>query len=249
MNLDTVEQEKQIAQVQPAADVTLPPLQSGDRLSRAEFERRYQAQPEIKKAELVEGVVYVPSPTRSDQHGDPHFDIIGWLAPYRSATPGVKGSDNATLLLDLENEFQPDVSLRLVPEVGGQARLTENGYLEGPPELIVEIAASSAAYDLHDKKRVYARNGVQEYLVVQMYEKRVDWFELRASVFEPIEPDEKGRLRSRVFPGLWLQPAAIWANDLATLLQVGQAGLASPEHQTFVEVLQRKLSSFAKNEE
>jgi Uma2 family endonuclease len=206
---------------------------TGDRLSRAEFERRYHAHPHIKKAELVEGVVYVVSPVRFKQHGFPHASVITWLGVYLASTPGVLFGDNATVRLDFENEVQPHALLRLEPAQGGQSRVTEDDYLEGPPELIVEIAASSAAYDLHDKRRVYARNGVQEYLAVQMYEQRVDWFVLREGVYETLTPDDEGVLRSQVFPGLWLQGAAFWSGDLAAMLEVLREGLASPEHAAF----------------
>ncbi len=215
-----------------------PPLESGDHLSRAEFERRYQAYPEIKKAELVEGVVYMPSPTRHKSHSQPHSWIIAWLVNYMAATPSTDVGDNATLRLDFENEVQPDALLRLDPSRGGKSHITEDDYLEGPPELIVEIAASSAAYDLHDKRRVYARNGVQEYLVVQMYEQHIDWFVLREGVYETLTPDESGVLSSQAFPGLWLQPSAFWAGDLAAMLSTLQQGLDSPEHAAFVTHLQ-----------
>lgn len=240
MNIQTMNRQKQSDQAQSTVQVELPPLNSGDRLSRAEFERRYQAHPEIKKAELIEGVVYVPSPVRAEHHADPHFNMITWLGVYCSATPGLIGSDNATVRLDLENEPQPDILLRLEPELGGRVQVTEDDYLEGPPELIVEVAASSASYDLHDKRRAYARNGVREYLVIQTYEKRVDWFVLRESGYESLEADEKGILRSEIFPGLWIQPAALWSGDLATMLAVLQEGLASPEHAAFIEQLRAK---------
>ena len=161
------------------------------------------------------------------------------MAAYRAATPSVRGSDNATLRLDFENEPQPDALLRLETAVGGRSHVTEDDYLEGAPELIVEITASSASYDLHDKRRAYGRNGVPEYLVWQTYEQAVVWFALREGVYEPLQPDEKGILRSAVFPGLWLQPKALWENDLAALLAVLQEGLASPAHVAFVEALQQ----------
>ncbi len=176
MTIQTIDRPTSSAQGEAAAPVKPLPLNSGDRLSRAEFERCYQAHPEIRKAELIEGVVYVSSPIHAKHHAGPHFDVITWLGVYRAATPGLIGSDNATVRLDLENEPQPDVSLRLQPALGGRVRVTADDYLEGPPELIVEIAASSASYDLHDKRRVYARNGVPEYLVAQTHEKRIDWF-------------------------------------------------------------------------
>lgn len=213
---------------------SVPPLLPGDYLTRPEFERRYLAHPEIKKAELIEGIVYMPSPVRTDRHGDPHFNIITWLGVYQSVTPGLQGSDNATVRLDFLNEPQPDVIVRLAPEVGGRSRVGGDGYLEGPPELVVEIAASSASYDLHQKKSVYARHGIPEYLVLLPLEQEVAWFVLRDGVYERLQPDQDGLLRSEIFPGLWLQPQAIWANNLATLLTVLQQGLASAEHATFV---------------
>jgi Uma2 family endonuclease len=182
----------------------------------------------------------VSSPIHYDKHADPHFGIIGWLAAYCAATPGVKGGDNATLRLDLENEVQPDVVLRLTPEVGGQSFVTDDDYLEGVPELIVEISVSSASYDLYDKRRAYARNGLPEYLVIQTYEQRVDWFVLREGVYESLEADADGILRSQIFPGLWLQSAALWSGDLAALLAALQEGLASPEHTAFIEQLKAR---------
>ena len=216
----------------------VPPLQSGDRLSRTEFERRYRAYPEIKKAELVAGVVYVASPVRYRQHGRPHASILTWLGMYVAATPGCDFSDNATLLLANDNEVQPDALLRLAPAHGGASRVTDDDYLYGPPELVIEVAASSAAYDLHDKRQMYAQNGVPEYLVIQMYEQRVDWFTLQAGAYVPLDADAQGIVRSRVFPGLWLQPAALWSGDLAGLLAVGQQGIAADEHVAFVAQLQ-----------
>jgi Uma2 family endonuclease len=215
----------------------IPPLLPGDYLTRPEFERRYLAHPEIKKAELIEGIVYMPSPVRVNLHGDPHFIIITWLGVYQSATPGVQGSDNATVRLDFLNEPQPDVILRLAPEAGGRSRVGMDDYLEGPPELVVEIAASTASYDLHQKKNVYARHGIPEYIVFLPTERDVAWFVLRDGAYERLPSDADGILRSQVFPGLWLQTEALWAKDLAALLKILQQGLASAEHAAFIATL------------
>ncbi|MCP4362176.1 MAG: Uma2 family endonuclease [Chloroflexi bacterium] len=240
MTIQTYPQVKTIGEV-PSSDPF--PLQSGDRLSRVEFERRYQAHPEIKKAELIEGVVFVSSPIHFQNHADPHFDTIAWLGAYCAVTLGVRGGDNATLRLDFENEVQPDVLLRLAPAAGGQSVISEDDYLEGAPELIVEVVASSASYDLHDKRRAYARNGVQEYLVLLAYERQVVWFVLREGVYEELQSDEKGVLQSEIFPGLWLDVKALLAGDLSAVLTTLQTGLKSPEHMAFVETLQTKLST------
>jgi Uma2 family endonuclease len=220
-----------------------PPLDAGDHLSRAEFERRYHLYPEIKKAELVEGMVYIPPPARFTQHSQPHAHMVAWLGLYHAATQGILGADNATVQLDYENVVQPDALLRLDPALGGRSEVTPDDYLAGPPELIVEIAASSVSYDLGVKRRVYARNGVPEYLAAQAYEQRVDWFVLREGVYEALLPDSDGTLRSEVFPGLWLPGDALWAGDLAGMITVLQQGLASTEHAAFVAALQARLAT------
>lgn len=212
-----------------------PPLMAGDRLSRAEFERRYRNQPEVKKAELIEGVVYMPSPVTYARHANPHHSLVTWTGNYLAATSGVQGGDNATVRLDNHNEVQPDILLRLDPGAGGRSRIGDDDFVEGAPELIVEIAATSANYDMHDKKRVYARNGVAEYLVVLTYEQQVHWFVLRDGEYAPLPPGDDGVLRSEVFPGLWLRAATIWEQDLAGLLATLQQGLNSDAHAAFVE--------------
>jgi Uma2 family endonuclease len=194
------------------------PLESGDRLTRAEFHRRYCARPDIKKAELVEGVVYVASPVRAEQHGEPHFAIIGWLFAYVAATPGVRGADNATVYLDADNELQPDACLYCDPPRPGGARLTADGYLEGPPQLVVEVAASSAAYDLHDKLNAYRRSGVQEYVAWLVLEREIRWFRLREGAYVRIEPDARGVIESEAFPGLRLAVDKLLAGDLDGVL-------------------------------
>jgi Uma2 family endonuclease len=213
---------------------SLPPLENGDRLARAEFERRYHAMPQLKKAELIEGIVYMPSPVRHQLHGRPHSQLIGWLALYEVGTPGVQVGVNSTVRLDLDNEPQPDAILLIDPARGGQTRLSADGYVEGAPELVVEVAASTASYDLHAKLNVYRRSGVQEYVVWRVQEQAIDWFVLREGRYERLSPDAGGRLRSTVFAGLWLDPAALLRHDVTTVLAVVQQGMASPEHAALV---------------
>jgi Uma2 family endonuclease len=217
--------------------LAVPFLESGDRLTRAEFERRYEATPEKFKAELIEGVVFVASPVRAF-HANPHFQLITWLGIYSIATPGVSGSDNATTRLDLDNEPQPDALLRI--ERGGTSRISEDGYIEGAPELVAEIATSSAAIDLGAKKNAYRRNGVQEYLVWQTFENYFSWFRWQAEEFVLIEPDADGIIRSSTFPSLWLAVPALLAGNMIEVLNVLQTGIANPEHQQFIQSLAEK---------
>ena len=215
----------------PGTKPAIPPLRNGDHLTRDEFERRYESMTGVKKAELIEGVVHMPSPVSAEDHGEPHFDLNGLLFIYRVHTPCVRGGDNSSLRLDLDNEPQPDGYLRLLPECGGQARLVD-GYVTGAPELIVEIAASSVSYDLHEKLNAYRRNGVREYVVWRVWDAAIDWFVLRGGRFEPLQSRD-GIYHSETFPGLWLDPDAVLRGDLAHALDVLQQGLASPEHTAF----------------
>jgi Uma2 family endonuclease len=217
--------------------LSLPPLENGDRLTRTEFERRYSAMSHLKKAELIEGVVYMSSPLRAKAHGKPHGSIMGWLWTYTTATPGVDLYDNPTVRLDADNEPQPDAVLRL--ETGGQSRISSDDYIEGAPELIVEIAASSASYDLHDKLRVYRRNSVLEYIVWRTYSQKIDWFQLSQGEYLPLTADAEGIIKSQIFPGLWLASTSLLSDNLTPVLQVLQQGIASPEHQAFVQKLRQ----------
>jgi Uma2 family endonuclease len=214
---------------------TMPPLENGDQLTLVEFERRYAAMPNLKKAELIEGIVYMASPVRAKKHSKPHSRIIGWLITYEAATPGVEALDNATVRLDNDNEPQPDALLRI--EQGGQSRISEDDYVEGATELIVEIAASTASLDLHQKLNIYRRNGVQEYLVWRIYDCEFDWFRLNTGEYIKIEPNTNGTISSVVFPGLWLDKTALLTGNLAKVLEVLQQGLASEEHQDFCQAM------------
>ncbi|MGA9380248.1 MAG: Uma2 family endonuclease [Phormidium sp.] len=219
----------------------LPPLSNGDRLTRPEFERRYHAMSEIKKAELIEGVVYMASPLRFKPHAEPHGRLITWLGVYQAATPQVQMGIEPTVRLDIDNEPQPDGVLLISQESGGNSTLSEDGYLEGAPDLVIEIAASSAAIDLTDKKRAYRRNGIQEYIVWQVFEQKIDWFSLQDGDYVSLMPNDQGVICSAIFPGLWLDIAAMLQGNMPQVLAVLQGGISSEEHQVFVQQLREKI--------
>ncbi len=215
--------------------IKIPPLENGDRLTRLEFETRYQQMTHVKKAELIEGIVYMGSPIRINKHGEPHANIMGWLGFYSAYTNGVQIGDNCTVRLDTENEPQPDALLRI--ENGGQSIISDDGYVEGAPELIVEIAASTVSIDLHDKLKAYRRNQVQEYLVWRVDDNEIDWFRLKEEKYIKLQADEKGIIESEIYAGLWLDINALLRRDVARVLEVLQQGISTDEHGNFVNKL------------
>ena len=195
-----------------------PVLENGDRLTREEFHRRYQLRPDIHKAELVLGVVHVASPTRLGAHADPHSLVALWLRAYQATTIGVRVGIEGTVYLNDDGEVQPDAFMFWLPPHISQARQTTDDYVEGAPDLVVEIAASSASYDLHDKKEAYRRAGVQEYVAWRVLDEAIDWFRLQDGEYVRIEPDASGIVESAVFPGLRLDVAAMLAGDATRVL-------------------------------
>jgi Uma2 family endonuclease len=216
----------------PLAASKVPPLENGDRLTRAEFERRYAAMPSNVKAELIEGVVYMSSAVRIRSHGLPHGVLVTWAGIYYAHTPGVIFGDNSTVRLDLDNEPQPDVCLMI--ERGGQARIDEGDYIEAAPEFAAEVAASSASYDLGTKLNAYRRNGVREYVVWRVLDREIDWFVWREGQYDRLPAGPDGVTRSEVFPGLWLDTPALLRGDPPRVHAVLHQGLADPAHADFV---------------
>jgi Uma2 family endonuclease len=221
------------------APVRRPPVElyNGDRMTREEFHRLYEKAPEDFKAELIGGTVYVASPLKL-AHGEPHLLLGVVLVIYANRTPGVKPSDNTTVMLGDESEAQPDLFLRILPEYGGQSSTTTEDYVKGAPEFVVEIAHSSRAFDLHNKKDDYTRYGVCEYLVVCVREQQLRWFDLSSG--KELQADANGIYRIRTFPGLCIDGPALLAYDYARLMKTLDEGLATPEHAAFVEELAKR---------
>jgi hypothetical protein len=230
-----------IVEAEPKRSVAT--LEPGSHLEADEFLRRYKAMPELKKAELVNGIVHMPSPVRANLHAEPDHAIQGWLFCYSAATPGTKGASNATVRVGRRDIPQPDALLRIVPECGGAARLDPEGYLQGPPEFIAEIAASSASMDAHEKFESYRAFGVREYLLWRTEDRAVDWWVLEDNVYRRLSAGADRILRSRVFPGLWLDVAALIAENGAQVLAKLQEGLKGPEHARFVAEMTKRLAS------
>ena len=220
-----------------AAPVLPPRLRDGDRLTRDEFLSRWEGMPDLKFAELIDGIVYMASPV-SNTHCDYHFRLSYWLGSYIAATPGCKAGIAGTWLMSEDSAPQPDLALEIDPKFGGQSRI-EGDYSAGAPELIVEVSHTTSPKDMGAKLRLYERSGVLEYVTVRPRQQQVVWRELIGARYRENDPDEDGGLRSRIFPGLWLDAAALWACDLPALAATVQQGIATSEHAEFVEQLAR----------
>ncbi|WP_254507573.1 Uma2 family endonuclease [Anatilimnocola floriformis] len=215
----------------------VPPLENGDRLTRDEFERRYRAMPNLKKAELIEGVVYMPATVRYSNHGRPHSYLTHWIGDYVEETPGVDCGNDTSARLDLDNMPQPDAMLLILPECGGNCQISEDDYIENAPELVAEVSSSTVSFDLNTKKDVYRRCGVREYIVWRVLDREIDWFILENNQFVPLKTDAQGIYKSHVFPGLWLDAAALVAGSLKKVTQALKNGIDSHEHTAFVKKL------------
>ena len=238
-----------LATEQPAIDdlqQTRLPVENGDHLTATEFERRWERLPNLKKAELLDGVVHMPAAVSQDFHGRPHGCVVAWLGYYFAHTPGVDFGDNATLRLDLENEPQPDAFLAIRHSHGGQSLLDDAGYIRGAPELTFEVGGSSVSIDSHAKLQLYRRQGVKEYVIWRVYDGEIDWHILRNGEFVRADP-LNGVHRSTVFPGLWLDVAAMIKEGLAAVLKTAAAGVADPAHAEFVKRLADEQARVAKS--
>ena len=216
----------------PVVWSSVPLLREGDRLTSTEFERRYDAMPNLKTADLLDGVVYIGSPVRTLQHGMPQTLLLGWLVNYWVATPGTLPSDNGTVRIDDNNVPQPDALLMIQRK--GQSRLDEDGYVAGGPELVAEVAGGRNDAILRAKKTTYRRAGVREYILWHVADAEVEWFMLNGSRYVKLRADRDGIHRSVVFPGLWLDVAALVRFDGPEVMRVLNLGLISPEHAAFV---------------
>jgi Uma2 family endonuclease len=208
-----------------------PPLQAGQRLDQREFHDRYEAMLPGTKAELVGGAVVMPSPV-GNRHGITCLNVALWLGIYKTRTPGTQAAENATTILDDTDEFQPDCWLRILPRFGGQSR-DVGKFVAGAPELIIEVADSSKDIDLGAKLAEYERAGAREYVVFALDPDEVHWHVRRGDRLVRVDPDPDGLYRSVAFPGLWLDPAALFAADGLALLAALDRGLATREHADF----------------
>jgi Uma2 family endonuclease len=220
----------------PRASVGEFELHSGDQMSREEFHRIYEKMPDDVKAELVGGVVYVASPLRV-RHGTSQPALTTALFIYAVNTPGVEVGDNTTVLLGEQGELQPDLYLRILPEHGGQSKTTPQDYVQGAPELVIEISHSTRSLDMNSKKQEYARHGVREYIVWTLADNALHWFDLPTG--EMLSAAADGVMRVRAFPGLWIDAAALLAKDYKRFVGTLQQGLTMPEHAAFVDRLAR----------
>ncbi len=229
----------------PRADSPVPPLRHGDRLRWDEYIRRYEAMPAEFRAELLDGNVVVQmSPLRVRSHGEPHTLMNTWIGNYCARTPGVQGATAPTTRLSDVDGPEPDCILRLLEECGGQSTETADDYISGPPELLIEIGASTASRDLNQKRDRYAAAGVREYAVFAPLRRRLYWFVLNDDgEYDRVRPRRGGLIRSRTFPGLWLNVPALLELDFAAVLDTLAEGLATDEHAAFVAANRQKLDA------
>ena len=223
--------------VPPPSGGDIPPLRDGERLDQKTFHERYEAMPRGTRAELIDGVVFLHRPV-GPPHGRATKLARAWLYHYQENTPGVESLDDVSTDLGPKSEVQPDAMLRILTECGGKT-VTDRNYVHGEPELVVEVSHATRSIDLGVKLRDYERAGVLEYLVRTIEPDEVIWHVRREGRLVRVPADPDGLYRSRVFPGLWLDSAALVRGDMPAILRVLDQGIASPEHAAFAAELER----------
>ncbi|MBM3738395.1 MAG: Uma2 family endonuclease [Acidobacteria bacterium] len=209
------------------------PLVTGQHMDLEEFVRRWDALPDLKNAELIDGVVYVASPV-GPSHGTPDIILHTWMCTYSLKTPGVEAVCNTSCEVS-GSMPQPDSALRILPEYGGRTR-TGRSWIDGPPDLIVEVSDSSVRKDLGPKRALYERSRVSEYITYEVATGRLTWRWLGpGGIYRVLKPEPDGSIRSRIFPGLWLDPKAIATNQ--SPLPMLAKGMRSPEYREFRKLL------------
>lgn len=219
---------------------TPPVLHNGDLLPASEFLRRFERMPEVKKAELVDGIVFMDHRVCA-AHGEASAALCHWLGMYSVSTPLTRGSIRVTTLLDDDNVVQPDVTLAVKTSAGGRTSHSPDGFMVGGAELLADVALSSVNLDARVKPDLFARFGVAEYVLWRVEDEAIDWWTLRDGKYEAIDPDPAdGLVKSVVYPGLWLDRAAMLRGDVPAVLAALQRGLASPGHAAFAATLAAK---------
>lgn len=230
-----------MATAKPPRSKKLPPLENGDRLDQPTFHAHYEAMPEDCRAELIGGIVHIPSPRRHP-HGETQSLVIRWLDEYTEATPGTEALLNNTQILGPDSEPEPDACLFIAPEYGGSVYADEDDYLNGAPELVVEVTSSTESIDLHRKKQDYQKAGVREYVVLALRMQKVFWFVRQRGKYKETPLPADGIFRSRMFPGLWLDAEAMLRCQRPGVLAALKRGLAAPEHAAFVAKLKKQAA-------
>lgn len=230
-----------MATAKPPRSKRLPPLENGDRLDQQTFHARYRAMREDCRAELIGGIVYMPSPQKIP-HSEAQLLVVRWLDGYAEATPGTKALLNNTQILGPDSEPEPDACLFIAPEYGGRVYVDEDDYLHGAPELIVEVSSSTESIDLHGKKQDYQKAGVSEYVVLALRTQQVFWFLRQRGKYKEIPLPSDGIFRSRMFPGLWLDAEAMLRCHRPGVLAALKRGLATAEHAVFVAKLEKQAT-------
>jgi Uma2 family endonuclease len=234
-------EEHDMATAKPPRSKRLPPLENGDHLDQPTFHARYQAMPEDCRAELIGGIVYMPSPQKIP-HSETQLLVVRWLDEYAEATPGIKALLNNTQILGPDSEPEPDACLFIAPDYGGRVYVDEEDYLHGAPELIVEVSSSTESIDLNRKKQDYQKAGVQEYVVLALRLQQVFWFVRSRGKYKEAPLPVDGIFRSRVFPGLWLDAEAMLRCHRQGVLAALKHGLATDEHTAFMAKLKKQAA-------
>jgi Uma2 family endonuclease len=180
-----------------------PSIQEANASGLVTFEKFYEIVEENVKADLLDGKIIRDSPAIPR-----HSHVVtrlGRLIGDFAEKFDIGEVFGATASVRLSKYQGPEPDVFFIRK--SRLRIMGEKYIDGPPDLCVEvISKSSRKIDRGRKFVLYAEHGVKEYWIVDPLRNTVEFYENHDGAWVEIKPDERGRLHSKVLPGFWFNP-------------------------------------------
>lgn len=163
--------------------------------------------------------------------GELASSVSYWLCQYRRSTPCVESLGRVSIFLDPTTEIETTAAMWLTPGADDRPRWQR---CEGVPELLVEVTATVHNKVFRRRLRVYEQSEIHELLVVTGDPRDTALYARENGRFARVSPADDGSYRSRVFPGLWLDPSALFSDEWNEMAACLDRGMATEEHAAFV---------------
>lgn len=182
------------------------PIRLEQRAGPHSFEEFCRIVREDQKADLINGVIYMPSPENTDDN-----ELFIWLVTLmnlfvrRKKLGQIYGSRVAFRLAEKHGP-EPDIAF---VRTENMERVTRGG-VEGPADLAIEIVSpDSVERDYYLKRELYELYRIPEYWIIDEMDQTVTLLRLKQAKYREVRP-QKGEMHSQVLTGFWLRPEWLW---------------------------------------